>query len=389
MRTIYKRETWDRFAHMWLIAISVALAAGVSSTPCVAQPATVAYQGELRKNGAPFGGKAEFKFAIVAAGQTLWSNDGSSANGSEPSGSVDVQVNDGAFSVLLGETPMVPLEAALLNTSSGAALRVWVNTGDGFEQLSDQPISSSVFSLHSESADSSPAVFAATGGVVAGTGTAALRGGDNPVTGSATLASDNDLVIGFRSFQGNNPLPIDPLTFPNHQVGIGTLAPTATLDIQGQVRIRGGNPGAGRVLTSDANGLASWQEVGLPPGAVILWTGASCPGGFTRLSALDGRFLVSGPAYDAAAGGSNTHGHGAGGYTAPSHTHSASSGTHTHAFRAVVSNAGGIDPAWSETNASSPGPGGTGTGGAGPVTGESAQADSRPEFATILLCQKD
>jgi len=52
-------------------------------------------------------------------------------------------------------------------------------------------------------------------------------------------------------------------------VGIGTTEPTATLDIDGQIRIRGGTPAAGRVLRTDADGLASWQdpaEIELPSG---------------------------------------------------------------------------------------------------------------------------
>ena len=44
-------------------------------------------------------------------------------------------------------------------------------------------------------------------------------------------------------------------------VGIGTANPGAKLDVDGQVRIRGGSPGAGKVLTSNATGLASWQSV--------------------------------------------------------------------------------------------------------------------------------
>lgn len=42
-------------------------------------------------------------------------------------------------------------------------------------------------------------------------------------------------------------------------VGIGTLTPSAKLEVNGQIKILGGNPGAGKVLTSDATGLASWQ----------------------------------------------------------------------------------------------------------------------------------
>ena len=42
-------------------------------------------------------------------------------------------------------------------------------------------------------------------------------------------------------------------------VGIGTTSPGAKLEVAGQVKITGGTPGAGNVLTSDAAGLASWQ----------------------------------------------------------------------------------------------------------------------------------
>ncbi|MDO9254616.1 MAG: tail fiber domain-containing protein [Bacteroidales bacterium] len=41
--------------------------------------------------------------------------------------------------------------------------------------------------------------------------------------------------------------------------GIGTQNPTAKLEVSGQVKITGGSPGAGKVLTSDGVGLATWQ----------------------------------------------------------------------------------------------------------------------------------
>lgn len=50
----------------------------------------------------------------------------------------------------------------------------------------------------------------------------------------------------------------------NDLVGIGTTAPTNALDINGTLRIRGGSPGAGKLLTSDANGVASWQTPAAP-----------------------------------------------------------------------------------------------------------------------------
>ena len=42
-------------------------------------------------------------------------------------------------------------------------------------------------------------------------------------------------------------------------VGIGTASPGATLEVAGQVKITGGSPGAGKVLTSNAVGLATWE----------------------------------------------------------------------------------------------------------------------------------
>jgi hypothetical protein len=44
-------------------------------------------------------------------------------------------------------------------------------------------------------------------------------------------------------------------------VGIGTSSPDAKLEVAGQVKITGGSPGAGKVLTSNANGLATWEAI--------------------------------------------------------------------------------------------------------------------------------
>jgi len=132
-------------------------------------------------------------------------------------------------------------------------------------------------------------------------------------------------------------------------------------------------------ITDGANKL-------MPSGAVILWTGASCPAGYTRLSALDGRFLAGGASYNAAAGGSNTHTHEAGGYTGPSHTHSVSIQTSASQNNNNGCSGGSFCPQadhYHQVN------GTTGAGGAGIITGTSASADSRPAFSTVLLCQKD
>jgi hypothetical protein len=50
-------------------------------------------------------------------------------------------------------------------------------------------------------------------------------------------------------------------------IGINTTMPTNTLDVNGTLRIRGGTPGANKILTSDANGVGSWVN---PPSTFAL-----------------------------------------------------------------------------------------------------------------------
>lgn len=51
----------------------------------------------------------------------------------------------------------------------------------------------------------------------------------------------------------------------NGNLGVGVTDPDARVEVSGQIKITGGTPGNGKVLTSDANGLASWQTL-TPPG---------------------------------------------------------------------------------------------------------------------------
>lgn len=52
----------------------------------------------------------------------------------------------------------------------------------------------------------------------------------------------------------------DRIANTTDSIGIGTNSPTAKLHVNGDIKITDGSQGDGKVLTSDANGLASWQN---------------------------------------------------------------------------------------------------------------------------------
>jgi hypothetical protein len=64
------------------------------------------------------------------------------------------------------------------------------------------------------------------------------------------------------TYSGVSSAPTNGLIVEGN-VGIGTNVPSVKLDVAGQVKITGGSPGTGKVLTSDASGLASWQSPGI------------------------------------------------------------------------------------------------------------------------------
>ncbi|MGD2110661.1 MAG: hypothetical protein PVI86_14880 [Phycisphaerae bacterium] len=135
-----------------LLPLTLVVALVPATLAALVNASEVSYQGELLKDELRFSGAAGFKFVIVdASGESVWSCDGSSVGGSEPAGFVSVPVDNGLFNTQLGsETEgMIPIDAVAFRGREGLALRVWVDTGDGFELLPDQPIGSSVSALQS------------------------------------------------------------------------------------------------------------------------------------------------------------------------------------------------------------------------------------------------
>lgn len=78
--------------------------------------------------------------------------------------------------------------------------------------------------------------------------------------GSQQITGNGSLTMSTGTFTGNAfSVGKATLTVVNGKVGIGTVSPGASLDVSGNIKITDGTHGQGKVLTSDASGLASWQ----------------------------------------------------------------------------------------------------------------------------------
>lgn len=183
----------------------------------------------------------------------------------------------------------------------------------------------------------------------------------------------------------------------------------------GTIKITGGTPGAGKLLTSDADGDASWTTPSTVPSGMIALFDASCPSGWTRFAALDSRFPRGATTYGAT-GGADSHGHtgiadttGSGG--GHSHTFgpvtSSTDGSHTHTGTTDVFTAsmsvtvpGGASAASSHTHGFTTGSSGSHTHTVSGSTASQANhthsytpdvndSGNLPPYINVIYCKKD
>jgi hypothetical protein len=119
-------------------------------------PTVVSYQGQVTVGGAAYTGAGYFKFAVVdqAGTTTYWSNDGTSVGGSEPTAAVQLNVSNGLFNVLLGDTALTHMTALPASAFDGTEryLRVWFSSdGATFTLLApDRRVAAAPYALQAE-----------------------------------------------------------------------------------------------------------------------------------------------------------------------------------------------------------------------------------------------
>jgi N-acetylneuraminic acid mutarotase len=123
----------------WL-AIALMLLGCAASTLDAQVPQLIDYQGRVIVGSTNFTGTGQFKFALVNTNgtATYWSNDGTSSGGGQPANPASINVSNGLYSVLLGDTSLTNMTAipnAVFNNSD-VRLRIWFNDGThGSQQL--------------------------------------------------------------------------------------------------------------------------------------------------------------------------------------------------------------------------------------------------------------
>lgn len=194
------------------------------SRPVYARKITIGYQGIVESHGDILDNTTVFlKFALCNQGCNIvyWSNDGTSAGGSEPDAEVSVPVVGGVFNIQLGDdtiADMGPISPTIFDQvgEEDLYLRVWLDDGIyGFEQLfPDQLVSVVPFAVRSVS----------SGDMV---GTMNLAG-DMAVTTTATGASDG-VVFNADSVTDGSGVLVQVDSLGTSGLGLKVEDPTRTL----------------------------------------------------------------------------------------------------------------------------------------------------------------
>lgn len=280
-----------------------AVALGLAAAARAQVPNVLGYQGRLLKSdGTAESGVVSMTFAIydVAMGGT--------ALGCE---ALQVALADGYYAILLGGVGGCPFGPPALAPAAFDGRELWLELGVSGNLLTPrQKIGSVPYAFRAGTAvnvrggtveATSVTVGGASGVTITGGSAGAGKVLTSDATGVATwqaLPAEGDGLIGnevtdaadgtlarsgagtaadpyrlalnlanantwsaAQTFSGGAGFPGSGVWDVSGNVGIGTATPGAKLEIAGQVKITGGTPAVGKVLTSDATGVATWQAL--------------------------------------------------------------------------------------------------------------------------------
>ncbi len=279
------------FRHSLAIALLFILAS--VGTLSAQVPQIISYQGRIVANQVNFDGTGQFKFALVNAegSASYWSNDGSSAEGSEPETAVALPVSKGLYSVLLGDAtkPNMTILPATVFTHGDVHLRVWFNDGvHGFQQLSpDRRIAAVGYAMMAETvADGSitsakladgavtseklaPNVVQSANLAPGAVGNTQLANPSITINAGAGLSGGGEVALGGNitlsnagvlSLTGGNGITVDA---SSGAVTLGSSATSENTPNSIVTRDANGNFSAGKITASSfvGQGLVPWTVV--------------------------------------------------------------------------------------------------------------------------------
>lgn len=157
-----------------LLVLLLVTAAGASvpmtNLLAASPPEVVSYQGTVVVDGSPYNGTGFFKFAFVDTttgdgSSNYWANDGTGSG--QPSQVVPLNVNQGLFDILLGDTSVSGMTTSVSDTvfsNTNSYLRVWFSkqlNGPHEALEPNQRIGSVPYALRATYAETGPAMVPA------------------------------------------------------------------------------------------------------------------------------------------------------------------------------------------------------------------------------------
>ena len=240
----------------------IALLCGVVVTASAQVPPIVHYQGRVAVGGTNFTGNGLFKFALVNSNGTIsfWSNDGSSAAGSQPTASVTLPTTNGLYAVLLGDTALAGMTLAVPGvafTNFDVRLRIWFSDGSGFQQLApDQRIAAVGYALMAANVPDGAitsnklANNAVTAGKIAGGAIFGTNLANNSVTSNQLATSQS---LGSSGVNGQLHVYATAAGTPAVSL-LGSSSQISTYGADGLEQIRLWGPSWGEIFLNDNTG---------------------------------------------------------------------------------------------------------------------------------------